>query len=153
MFTIGSFLKQLKEMVRSSAAGAADSVLVVGSSGLTVRNPVDLVQLSAFFGFVDEATAEAVVGFTIPANYSSAKYLVNILRDADTPLYETVELNLVNKDGTWNITTLGAVGDNTAVDFSVGSSEGVGQIKYTSTTVAGHSADTSAIAWKLISYL
>jgi hypothetical protein len=181
-FTIGSHLKQVKEAIRAAAAAANDSILVVSTSGISVKSttdlvkgtvtptataqvylvstagaslaaPQDLIQGGSFAGFVDVTAGANVTGFTVPATYKAAKFLAYIYRDATSDLYEVVELNLVNKAGTWTIATADAVGDDSAVDFSVSSSGGVGQVRYASTTIAGHSATLSTIEWKLISYI
>jgi len=181
-FEIGSHLKQIKQAIRTAAAAANDSVLVVSASGLSVKSttdlvkgtvtptatnqvylvstagaslaaPQDLIQGGSFAGFVDVTAGADVTGFTVPAAYKAARFIAYIYRDATTDLYESVELALVNKAGTWILAQADAVGDNTAVDFAVTSSGGVGQIRYVSTTIAGHSATLSNIQWKLVSYI
>jgi hypothetical protein len=156
-FEIGSHLKQIKEMIRAAAASTAtstaDKVLVVSTTGVTVKSAEQLTQSTRFSGFVNVTAGADVTGFTVPAAYLAAKYLVRVYRDATSDLFEVVELNLVNKAGTWVIATVDAVGDDSAVDFAVTSSGGVGQVRYASTTIAGHVAASSYIEWKLISYI
>jgi hypothetical protein len=156
-FPIGSHLKQIKKFIRDAAAATAtataDKVLVVTTTGISVKSAEQITQSARFSGFVDVTAGADVTGFTIPAAYLAAKYLVRVYRDATSDLFEVVELNLVNKAGTWVVATADAVGDDSAVDFAVTSNAGVGQIRYASTTIAGHVAASSYIEWKLISYI
>lgn len=98
------------------------------------------------FAFADnQSTPVNVTGFTA-ANTLSSKYLVGIYREATANKYETLEVLVVKKSSTYNISVTG-VGDDSGVTLSI---TNAGQIQYTSTTEAGHNATNSKIYWKQV---
>jgi hypothetical protein len=139
----------MKDIVTALSTGAANQVLTATTTGFAWVAPTALAPTSSFAGFVNVTAGDDVVGFTLPSTAKAAKALVRVYRDATTDLWEAVELNFVNKNGTWVVLTLGAVGDDSAVDFAVTSSGGVCQVRYAATTKAGHTAATSTISWQI----
>lgn len=94
--------------------------------------------------FVDnQSTPADVTGFIAPTVLSS-KFLVGIYREATTNLYESLEVLVVKKGSSYEISVSG-VGDNSGVTFFI---TATGQIQYISTSVAGHNATNSKIYWK-----
>lgn len=99
---------------------------------------------TASFSFANnQATAANVTGFTVSSAISS-RYLVGIYREATTNSYETLDVLVVKKNGSYQI-SINAVGDNPGVVLSITSA---GQIQYTSTSVTGHNATNSKIYWR-----
>lgn len=91
----------------------------------------------------NQVTPVDVTGFVV-ANSLSSKYLVGVYREATANLYESLELLVVKKGSSYQISVTG-VGDESGVALSITTA---GQIQYTSTSVAGHNATNSKIFWK-----
>lgn len=148
-FQVTTYIRSMKDIVTALSAGTANQVLTSTATGFSWKAPTAIAPTSSFAGFVDVTAGADVTGFTLPSTAKAAKALVHVYRDATSDLYEVVELNFVNKAGTWAVLTLGAVGDDSAVDFAVTSSGGVCQLRYAATTKAGHAASTSVISWQI----
>lgn len=99
---------------------------------------------SGEFAFADNQSSPVnVTNFVVPTVLSS-KFLVGIYREATANLYESLEVLVVKKGSSYEISVSG-VGDNSGVSLSI---TAAGQIQYTSTSVAGHNATNSKIYWK-----
>lgn len=96
----------------------------------------------------NQSTPADVTGF-LAANSLSSKYLVGVYREATANSYETLEVLVVKKSSSYNISVTG-VGDDSGVALSI---TNTGQIQYTSTNVAGHNATNSKIYWKQVAAL
>lgn len=96
------------------------------------------------FAFANnQSTPADVTNFVAPTVLSS-KFLVGIYREATANKYETLEVLVVKKASSYEISVSG-VGDDSGVSLSI---TAAGQIQYTSTSVAGHNATNSKIYWK-----
>lgn len=93
----------------------------------------------------NQAVAADVTGLAFAnATVRSAKVQYSIEIDATANLYESGELQLVQKDSEWNLSII-TNGDNSQINFSVTNS---GQIQYTSANYAGFSS--GAIKYRAI---
>lgn len=86
---------------------------------------------TTFNGVNAQAIPDDVTGLVFT---KTGKAIVHIFVDATASLYEAVELLVVNKGATFDITQGPAVGDNSLVDFTITSA---GQVQYTSGSYAG----------------
>lgn len=121
----------------------------------TTTNKIEVYENSVWVNFAtapqgqsasfadNQSTPADVTGFIVPSVLSS-KYLVGIYREATANLYESLEVLVVKKGSSYEISVSG-VGDNSGVSLSITAG---GQIQYTSTSVAGHNATNSKIYWK-----
>lgn len=109
-------------------------------------NWVDVITAPAGeeFAFLDDqSTPSSITNFIAPSVLSS-KFIVGIYREATVNKYETLEVLVVKKASSYEISVNG-VGDSSGVSLSITSA---GQIQYTSTSVPGHNATNSKIYWK-----
>lgn len=107
-------------------------------SGIALANPNDINETS-FSPANNQAAPANVTGLAFAnANVRSFKALVSVLIDATANLYEAFELLGVQKDSAWDM-TVSSTGDTSGIVLSITTA---GQIQYTSTNEAGHTAST-----------
>ena len=123
--------------------GDADQVLKTNGSGVlswttvsTGASAGDIAETS-FAGANNVVAATNVTGFAFAnATVRSFKALVSVYVDATTDLYETFELQGIQKGASWDL-AISAVGDDSQVVFTI---TNAGQIQYTSGNYAGFSS-------------
>lgn len=120
------------------AAGTITASLTGVASGNLLKSTGDIDQTS-FAAANNVAVATDVTGFAF-ANGSvrSFKALVSVYIDATTPLYESFEIQGVQKASDWFI-AISSVGDDSNVDFTITSA---GQIQYVSGNETGFVSST-----------
>lgn len=95
------------------------------------------IPLTSFSGANNQVAAADVTGFLFAnANIRSFKALISVHVDATSPLYESIDLQAVQKGSSWDFTTA-STGDVSNVVFTVAAS---GQVQYTSDNYAGFNA-------------
>ena len=107
-------------------------------AGLASASPGDIAETS-FSGANNQAAPANVTGLSFSnAQVRSAHVHISILVDATTDLYETYDLQLIQRSADW-VLTQESTGDDSQVVFTV---DTAGQIQYTSANYAGFSSLT-----------
>lgn len=100
---------------------------------IVAPSPGDIDETSYSFSN-SQVVPESITGFAFSnAVVRSFSALVSIEIDADTDLFEVLEIKGIQKGSSWNL-AISSSGDNTGVDFTITSA---GQIQYTSANYTG----------------
>lgn len=97
------------------------------------------IKQTSFAGADSQAAPDDITGFLFSnASVRSFKALVSVSIDATAELYESFDLQGIQKGSTWDL-SISSVGDDSLVNFSI---TNAGQIQYTSDTYAGFNSLT-----------
>jgi len=97
------------------------------------------IKQTSFAGADSQAAPDDITGFLFSnASVRSFKALVSVSIDATAELYESFDLQGIQKGSTWDL-SISSVGDDSLVNFSI---TNAGQIQYTSDTYAGFTSLT-----------
>jgi len=117
----------------------ASGIIFSGDNVKTLKSNIDLngesIIFNGEFAAANDTATQNITGLVIsPSTMRSAEVVIGVVVDADSDLYETYKLLIINKAGTSFNMAQSSVGDNSLVSFSI---TNAGQVQVTTPDYTG----------------